>query len=79
MRSLVAGLASLICCNLMGCSLMQKAYKHQENAITEYHDDWKTAGTEGRGEMPREKETDKLTPLLQSPQARAIEKNLGFD
>ncbi|MES2793549.1 MAG: hypothetical protein V4719_28305 [Planctomycetota bacterium] len=58
---------------------MKSMYKHQEDAISEYHDDWKSAGTEGRGEMPREKETDKLTPLLQSPQARAIEKNLGYD
>lgn len=63
----------------MGCSLMQKAYKHQENAQSEFHDDWTSAGTEGRGSMPRQQETDKLTPLLQSPEARAIEKNLGFD
>jgi hypothetical protein len=79
MRYLVAGLACLSCCSLLGCSTMKSMYKHQEDAISEYHDDWKSAGTEGRGEMPREKETDKLTPLLQSPQARAIEKNLGYD
>lgn len=79
MRYLVAGLACLSCCSLLGCSAMRNVYKQQEEAQTEYHDDWKTAGAEGRGEMPREKETDKLTPLLQSPQARAIEKNLGYD
>ncbi len=79
MRYLVAGLACLSCCSLMGCTLAQKAYKHQENQMSEYEDDWKNVGTEGRGEMPRQKETDKLTPLLQSPEARAIEKNLGYD
>ena len=79
MRYFVAGLACLTCFSLTGCTLAQKAYKHQENSITEYHDDWGNVGTEGRGEMPRQKETDKLTPLLQSPEARAIEKNLGYD
>lgn len=79
MRFLIAGVACLTLSQLVGCSLMQRAYKHQESAITEYHDDWKNVGSEGRGEMPREQESDKLTPLLQSPQARAIEKNLGYD
>ena len=79
MRSFVAGLACLYCCSLVGCTMMQKAYKHQEKAQNEYHDEWKTAGQEGRGGMTREKETDKLTPLLESPEARAINKSLGYD
>lgn len=79
MRPVIACLVCIGCCNLMGCSLMQKAYKHQENAMSDYHDDWKNVGAEGRGELPRQQESDKLSPLLQSPEARAIERNLGFD
>lgn len=79
MRYLIACLACLFVSGLLGCSMFQRAYKHQDTAIKEYHDDWKIVGEEGRGELPRAKETDKLTPLLQSPEARAIEKNLGFD
>lgn len=79
MRSFIICVACLGVCSLSGCSMFQRAYKHQADGIKEYHDDWKIVGEEGRGELPREKETDKLTPLLQSPKARSIEKNLGFD
>lgn len=79
MRYLIACLTCLFVSGLLGCSTFQQAYKYQEDAIKEYHDDWKIVGEEGRGELPREKETDKLTPWLQSPRARAIEKNMGFD
>ncbi len=79
MRSFVAGLACLYCCSLMGCSLLKRAHNYQETAQKEYHDEWQTAGQEGRGGMTRQKETDKLTPWLESPEARSINKNLGFD
>lgn len=79
MRPLIALLACFSALNLTGCSLFQRVYNYQETQIKEYHDDWKSVGEEARGEMPRQKETDGLTPLLQSPEARAIEKNLGYD
>ena len=79
MRHVIACLLCIGCCSLMGCTLIKKAKKHQEDAISEYHDDWKNVGAEARGEMPRSKETDGLTPWVQSPEARAIEKNLGYD
>lgn len=79
MRHCVIILACLAFCNLAGCSAFQRVYNYQSNQMKEYHDDWKVVGDEGRAEMPREQETDGLTPLLQSPQARAIEKNLGFN
>ncbi len=79
MRHLIALLVCSHAIGLSGCSMFQRAYNHQANAIKEHHDDYKIVGEEGRAEMPREKETDGLTPLLQSPQARAIEKNLGYD
>jgi hypothetical protein len=62
-----------------GCSTFKDYYNQRSNALNEYHDDYKVAGEEGRAEMVRQKETDGLTPLLQSPEARAIEKNLGID
>jgi hypothetical protein len=79
MRLFIAGLMCVYASGLVGCSMFQRAYNYQANAIKEHHDDFKNVGEEGRAELPREKETDKLTPLLQSPQARAIEKNLGYD
>lgn len=79
MRHFIAGLVCLLAVGSSGCSLFQKVKEHQVNAMKEHHDDWKIVGEEGRGELPREKETDGMTPFLQSPQARAIEKNLGYD
>ena len=79
MRLVLVSAVCLAACSLTGCSMMQQAYKHQSDQMYDYHDDWKQVGSEGRAELPREQESDKLSPLLQSPQARAIEKNLGYD
>ena len=65
--------------SLSGCALFQDFYKKQAKAQDDYHDEYRVAGDEGRADIPREKETDGLTPLLQSEKARAIEKNLGID
>lgn len=79
MRRFMIFVACLGAYSLTGCSLVQKAHDYQANGLKEYHDDWKIVGEEGRGELPREKETDWLTPFVESPQRRAIDKNLGYD
>lgn len=79
MRHFIITLVCVAVCGLSGCSMIQRFHKYQANGIKEYHDDWKIVGEEGRGELPREKETDWLTPFTESPQARAINKNLGYD
>ena len=79
MRQFIAGLMCCVITGMSGCSTFSKMYDHQANAMKEHHDDFKFVGEEGRAELPREKETDAWTPFFQSPQARAIEKNLGFD
>lgn len=62
-----------------GCAMFQNYYDKKAKAQEEFHDEYRVAGEEGRAEMPREKESDWLTPILQSPEARSIEKNLGYD
>lgn len=62
-----------------GCQAIRDLHNKQAKAQDDYHDDYKIAGEEGRAELPREKETDGLTPWLESPEARAINKNLGID
>lgn len=42
-------------------------------------DEWEFVGTEARGGLAREKESDGLTQWLSSPKARSIERNLGYD
>jgi hypothetical protein len=42
-------------------------------------DEWEFVGSEGRGGMQREKESDGLTKWISSPKARSIERNLGYD
>lgn len=79
MRRLLIILVCVGTYGLSGCSAVRRAHEYQANGIKEYHDDWKIVGEEGRGELPREKETDWLTPFLESPQHRAINKNLGYD
>ena len=64
---------------LSGCSMARNFYDHQKREQQEFHDEWDVVGNEGRSEIPREKETDALTPMLESPQARAIKKNLGYE
>lgn len=62
-----------------GCTTAKNLHERQKKAQREYHDEWSVVGKEGRSEFPREKETDALTPWLESPEARAINKNLGYD
>ncbi len=45
----------------------------------DYHDEWETVGSEGRGEQSYEKESDGLTKWISSPKARSIERNLGVE
>ena len=54
-------------------------YQSAKKTHEKHEDDWEFVGSEGRAEIPRQKETDGLTPILQSPEARAIERNLGYD
>lgn len=45
----------------------------------EYHDEWESVGSEGRGDQAYEKESDGLTKWISSPKARSIERNLGVE
>lgn len=49
------------------------------DSLTHYASSWVALMPLGRIASPRKHSDDGLTPLLQSPQARAIEKNLGYD
>ena len=42
-------------------------------------DEWSTVGDEGRGERPKDHESDALTRYMSSPKAQGIERNLGVD
>jgi hypothetical protein len=54
-----------------------KGYADDNNE--DFVDTWSEAGEEGRGDRPLEKESDGLTPYLESPKARAINRSLGID
>lgn len=41
-------------------------------------DQWAIAGKLGRGNRPLSDEHDPLKPILMSPQAQSIERNLGY-
>ncbi|MCA9041073.1 MAG: hypothetical protein KDA65_12045 [Planctomycetaceae bacterium] len=41
-------------------------------------EDWSFVGEQGRGDMPKEKESDGLTNFLESEKARSINRNLGI-
>jgi hypothetical protein len=75
-------LLSLVCVPLCGCTLDEvvkngtKGYSDSNDA--DMHDSWDVVRKEGRGGDPVEHEWDKLTPIVSSPQAQAIEKNLGY-
>lgn len=45
----------------------------------DYHDEWESVGSEGRGDQSFEKESDGLTKWISSPKARSIERNLGVE
>ncbi len=66
-----------------GCSVFNKSRgwgdgppSQSEPAFEE--DKWSSVGKEGRGNRPLEDEHDPLKPFLMSPQARQIERNLGY-
>lgn len=52
--------------------------KQSEPAVDGPEDKWNFVGKEGRGSRKLEDEHDPLKPLLMSPEAQAIERNLGF-
>ncbi|MGQ0637292.1 MAG: hypothetical protein ACT4QC_22010 [Planctomycetaceae bacterium] len=54
-------------------------YRDDANYGEKYNDEWTGVGREGRAHMPLEHESDALTPLLESPKARAINRSLGYD
>ncbi|MFN0053622.1 MAG: hypothetical protein ACKV0T_15695 [Planctomycetales bacterium] len=58
-----------------------RPYDSSEDAVygSSHHDQWEGVGKEGRAAEPKEKEWDKLTPLLMSPKAQSIESNLGYE
>jgi hypothetical protein len=64
---------------LTGCSFFRDLQSKKETELDSYHDEYKVAGDEGRADLPREKETDGLSAWMESPKARAINKNLGID
>lgn len=53
-------------------------YRDTVNDPAEFHDEWSEVGRDGRGSTAREHEWDKLTPVMMSPKAMAVERNLGF-
>jgi len=65
----------LLLATLTGCSLFQQ---YQDDAAR-YRDDYDFVGDEGRGDRPREKESDGLSKWVESPQARSINRNLGIE
>ena len=59
-----------------GCAMLDPNSKLNPNR-GEYHDEFDTVGKEGRGNVEREKKIDPLGDWLYSPEARAINRNLG--
>ena len=54
-------------------------YADPTNDGSDSADEWDFVGSEGRGDLPRDKESDGLTKWISSPKARSIERNLGVD
>ncbi len=69
----------------VGCSTFGKGGnwagdppKQSEPAVDGTDDKWNFVGKEGRGSRKLVDEHDPFKPLIMSPEARAIERNLGF-
>lgn len=75
-------LAALLLTTATGCSLFGKNRGWGDGppaqSEPELDDKWSQVGKEGRGHRPLDDENDPLKPFLMSPQARAIERNLGY-
>lgn len=67
--------ALLLLAALPGCSLLDS----YQTEASRYRDDYDFVGEEGRGDRPREKESDGLSKWIESPQARSINRNLGIE
>jgi len=59
-----------------GCALLGPDSKLNPNR-GEYHDEFDSVGKEARGNEAREAQVDPLGQWLYSPEARAINRNLG--
>lgn len=60
-------------------SVRPNARGYADDNNENYVDTWSEAGQEGRGDRPLDKESDGLTPYIESPKARAINRSLGID
>lgn len=84
MRRFLLILACCACGVLPGCQTMnRRAMSEAERTESlnpkDYHDEFDVVGREGRGHQAMEHESDGLTKWIESPKARAINRNLGFD
>ena len=94
MRFLPCVALCALCAAQMGCAIAQQgtdmanstlkavrpnARGYSDDNNEDYVDTWAEAGQEGRGDRPLEKESDGLTPYIESPKARAINRSLGID
>jgi hypothetical protein len=59
-----------------GCKMLDPDSKLNPNR-GDYHDEYDAVGKEGRGNTEREKQVDPVGGWLYSPEARAINRNLG--
>ena len=70
-------------CGLTGCAVFNKSGGWGDGPPPQSEPDveddkWGFVGKQGRGTRPLEDENDPLKPFLMSPQARDIERNLGY-
>lgn len=77
LASLMAAAALQTGCTLMNATFPWLARKEQWEP-EEVEDKWSFVGREGRGNRALEDEHDPLKPFLMSPQAQAIERNMGY-
>lgn len=77
-----ASLFGLILATCVGCSAFNKTSSWGDGpppqSEPEIEDKWSSVGKEARGSRPLSDENDPLKPFLMSPEARSIERNLGY-
>jgi hypothetical protein len=66
-------------CETMNRRAMSDSERSEYYNPRDYHDEFDGVGQEGRGHQAMEHESDWLSRFVESPKARAINRNLGYD
>lgn len=93
-RLILSQIVAVLLLSSTGCMMMQSGKDAMTQSMRMFRpkpfdevpdhnpedDEWDFVGNEGRGDQPRERETDRWWHnLVMSPEARSIERNLGID